>query len=161
MSDSDLTLTIREKDIREVFVLGVVLKAIGAFFELVLGLLLMYSDIVTATITTLMGWALLQDPDNFFLNHLHALTTLSPRAQFLGGLYLASHGAVKFVLMIALLRNKAWAYPASIAVLMLFMIYEVVRFAQTHSLPTLFLFFFDAIIVWLIYHEYKLTKRRR
>lgn len=160
MSELDTPIVIREEEIREVFIAGVTLKAFGAFAELVLGLLLMYSNVVAHTIETLMSWALVQDPDNFFLSHLYAFATLSPRAQFLGGVYLASHGAVKFVLMIALLRNKPWAYPASIAVLILFMVYEVARFIQTHSTPTLLLFIFDAVIVWLIYHEYKIFKSR-
>lgn len=148
-----------EEEIKTVFIIGVTLKAIGAGIETILGLLLMYTHVVSNVLTFLLDWALVQDPDNFFFGHLQSFASLSPRTLFLGGAYLASHGFVKCVLMVALLRNKVWAYPASIAVLVLFMLYELVRFIQTFSVPTLLLLFFDALIVWLIYHEYTLMRR--
>ncbi len=163
--EEDFTLPVpdsrEEREIRKVFYVGVILKALSAFLETILGVLLLYTHVVTNTITFLLNWAVVQDPDNFFLGHLHSFTTLSPSAQFLGGVYLASHGLVKLFLMIALLRGKVWAYPASIAVIGLLMVDEVVRFIQTLSVPTLLLFIFDAIILILIWHEYRLVRAAR
>lgn len=150
-----------EKEIREIFVVGITLKAVGAFFETVLGLLLMFTNVVTSIVFFLMRWSLVDDPDNYFISHLHSLATLSAHAQFLGGVYLLSHGIVKLFLMIAVLLNKVWAYPASIGVLALFMIYEIVRYVQTFSVPTGLLFLFDGIIVILLAHEYLLMRKQK
>jgi uncharacterized membrane protein len=120
----------------------------------------LFTHVLTNVTLFLMSWALVQDPDNFFSTHLYAFATISPHTQFLGGVYLASHGIVKLFLMIAILRNKAWAYPASIAVMVLFMLYEAVHFVQTYSIPTAFLFGFDGIMVFLIWHEYKLLRKK-
>ena len=144
-----------ERDLHMAFIVGILLKGLNASAEVILGLLLMYTHVVTNTILNLMNNALIEDPDNFFATHFYRYAELSPHAQFFGGLYLLSHGAVKIFLVGGLMLNKIWAYPASIAVLSLFMLYEAVRFIETHSIPMLLLTIFDGALVFLIWHEYR------
>lgn len=150
-----------ERDIHEVFLIGVVLKGLNATLEIILGTLLLFTHVVTNTILAFINYALVEDPDNFFSAHLHSLANLSPQAQFFGGLYLLAHGVIKVCLVIGLLRNKSWAYPASITVLSFFMFYELVRSIQTHSIAILLLTIFDAIVVTLIWHEYRRIQQTR
>lgn len=150
-----------ERDLHDAFLIGIALKGASALLETVLGVLLMYTHVVTNFVLTLTTYALIEDPDNFFATHLRALAAVSPQAQFLGGLYLLLHGAVKCALMLGLWLDKAWAYPASIVVMLLFMFYEVVRFFETYSLAYLALILFDAIVVGLIIHEYRHQWRQR
>ena len=50
-----------------------------------------------------------------------------------GAVYLLLHGAVKVVLVIALLLNKLWAYPCMIVVLLIFIGYQLYRIALNPS----------------------------
>jgi len=144
-----------ERDLHRAFVIGIILKGLNAIIEIVLGVLLLYTDVVRNVVLTLLDNALIEDPDNFFATHLYRFADITPHAQFFGALYLLSHGVVKALLVAGLLRKKMWAYPASIAVLALFMFYQIVRFIETHSIPMFLLTVFDAALVWLIWHEYR------
>ena len=73
--------------------------------------------------------------------------------------YLLSHGVVKLFLVGALLKNKPWAYPASLAVLELFIAYQVYRFTYTQSMGLVVLTVFDLFVMCLVWHEYRLIRR--
>ena len=145
----------REKRIFQVFEVAVTLKGLNAILEIILGTLLLSTNLVNDVIHTLIQNELLDDPNDFFASHIQALLSFSPHAQFFGALYLLSHGAVKVFLVVGLLRKKLWAYPASMAVLSLFIIYQIIRFLGTHSIWLLFLSIFDIFVVWLVWHEYR------
>jgi uncharacterized membrane protein len=57
------------------------------------------------------------------------------------------------------LKNQLWAYPASLVVLGLFMIYQIYQIIIGHSALLIALTLFDMIIMWLIWHEYRLVSR--
>lgn len=152
---------ILENDLHMAFVIGIILKGINASIEVVLGILLLSTHVVANTIRLLLDNALIEDPDNFFATHLYHYADLSSQAQFFGGLYLLSHGAIKVLLVGGLFANKLWAYPAAMAVLSLFMVYQIVRFIETQSIPMLVLTIFDAVLVWLIWHEYQRVRPKR
>ena len=71
-----------------------------------------------------------------------------------GAAYLLTHGLVKIVLVGALLRNKLWAYPWMIAVLVAFIGYQLYRIAVGPTAGMVALTIFDAVIVWLTRREY-------
>jgi uncharacterized membrane protein len=73
--------------------------------------------------------------------------------------YLLSHGLVKLLLVIGLLRGKFWSYPASLIVLGLFIVYQLYRFSFTHGIGLLLLTLFDVLVMVLIWHEYRLVRR--
>ena len=90
------------------------------------GLLLLVSPAAINRITTtLTQHELSEDPHDFIATHLlktaHGLT--GSAVQF-GAFYLLSHGLVKIVLVVALLKNKLWAYPWMVAFLGAFIIYQ-------------------------------------
>jgi uncharacterized membrane protein len=97
-----------------------------------------------------------EDPNDFLATHLQNFTsTISPQTQTFAALYLLSHGVIKAVLVVGLLRNKLWAYPASLAVLALFVAYQVIKFLSSHSIALALLTLFDLVVMWLIWHEYR------
>jgi uncharacterized membrane protein len=69
-------------------------------------------------------------------------------------LYLLSHGAVKLVLVVALLRNKLWAYPLMIVTLAVFVCHQIYRFALSHSVLMILLTLFDVVVIFLTWLEY-------
>ena len=69
------------------------------------------------------------------------------------------HGAVKVVLVIALLLNKLWAYPCMIVVLLIFIGYQLYRIALNPSAGLIALTVFDALIVLLTWREYRRQRR--
>ena len=146
---------IREKNIYRLFEVSVVLKGANALVEIVLGALLLFfnvGDIVRAFAEN----ALVEDPDNFLASHLYGYVShFSAQAEFYSALYLLSHGVIKVFLVVGLLRRKLWAYPASLAVLSLFVAYQTIKFLGTHSIPLALLTVFDLGLMWLVYHEYR------
>jgi len=73
--------------------------------------------------------------------------------------YLLSHGLIKMFLVIGLLRNKLWSYPASLVVMGLFIIYQLYRFSYTGSFGLIAITALDVVVMVLIWHEYRLMLR--
>lgn len=68
-------------------------------------------------------------------------------------------GAVDIVVTVALLKHHLWAFPTSIILIALFLIYEIYRVAHTHS-PILFTFIIiDTGVLYLIYREYERLRK--
>ena len=151
-----------ERRIHQIFEISILLKGAHALIECVGGLLLAF--IGTATITgfvkTLTQSELIEDPNDFVAQHLLGLSqTFTASTQHFYTFYLLSHGLVKVFLVAGLMRNKLWAYPASLVVLGLFMVYQLYRFSYTHSVGLIVLTVFDIVVIALIWHEYRLIRR--
>jgi uncharacterized membrane protein len=72
--------------------------------------------------------------------------------------FLLSHGIIKIYFVIFLLKKRLWAYPTFIALLSIFIIYQVYRISSSHSLFLSLLTILDLIIVWLTFDEYRKLK---
>jgi uncharacterized membrane protein len=110
---------------------------------------------------TLTGWILhitarevAADPDDWAANVLrHAFAQMSGGSKFFAGAYLLGHGLLKVALVVAVFRQKQWAFFAAVGVLVIFICCEVERFFHTHSLGLLAATFLDAAIIGLICAE--------
>lgn len=143
------------------FDVGVVLKGVDGALETVGGALLLFVTpeqlYRAARILTLHE--LTEDPRDFVASHLLAAAgRLTMSAVLFGALYLLAHGLVKIGLVAALLRSRLWAYPVAIAVFLLFLAYQLYRYARTGSPPLLAVSVLDAAVVALTWVEYR---RRR
>ena len=69
--------------------------------------------------------------------------------------YLLFWGAVDIFLSFNLLKDRIWAFPISLYLIGIFMVYELLRFTHTHSLLLLMLIGVDSGIMYLIYREYQ------
>src|SRR5579871_1241301 len=111
---------------------GLYLKALDGLLETVGGILLLAikPEQINRWADRLTQGELSRDPHDFIANHIlksaHALTGAS---LLFGALYLLSHGILKIVLVVEVLRGQLWAYKALIIVTGLFVIYQAYRLA--------------------------------
>lgn len=152
----------KERGLHQLFEVGIILKGLNALIESVLGFALLFVN-VGDIVRTLAENELLDDPNDFFATHALQFASghLSPQSQYFAALYLLSHGLIKVVLMYGLLRNRLWAFPASLAVLALFIAYQSIKWLQTHSILLLLLTIFDLVVIWLIWNEYQRVLKKR
>jgi len=124
------------------------------------GLAFVSAGTITKLIVSLVQEELREDPHDIIANYLFTFAQqLSVKTKTFAALYLLSHGVVKLILVAELLREKLWAYPASLVVLGLFIAYQAYRFTLTHSLGLIALTLFDLLVIVLIWHEYRLVRR--
>jgi uncharacterized membrane protein len=149
----------RSKDLLDrTFEIGIILKGLDGLLELIGGALLL--AVSPATINQIVGiltqHELSEDPRDFIAAHLLRVSHgLIGSAIGFAAAYLLLHGIVKVVLVLALLRNKLWAYPWMMAFLVAFIGYQLYRIALHPTLGLSALTLFDALIVWLTWREYQ------
>lgn len=110
-------------------------------------------------LTTLMGRELIEDPNDIL--YTFAIRILNEHPLYITyflAVYFIFWGIVDITLSYNLLKHKLWAFPASIAVIGVFILYELIRFSHTHSLILLWIIFLDSIILFLVQQEYKKLK---
>jgi len=155
---------IGDKQLHAAFEIGVILKGLNALAELVGGLALWFAsiDLIRGVVGALVRSELIADPHDRIANYLlHAAQGVSMGGKNFAAFYLLTHGVVKLILVAGLLRNKMWAYPASLAVLGLFIAYQLYRLSFAFSLGLIVLTVFDAVIIVLIWREYRFVERTR
>jgi uncharacterized membrane protein len=134
------------------------LKGIDGVLELVGGLLLLVvsPESISSLVSFLTRHELSEDPRDFIANYvLHQASSLPKSATLLGALYLLSHAIIKLVLVVAVLRQRLWAYPWMIAFLIAFIVYQTYRLALSPAVWLALLTGFDILVVVLTWIEYK------
>jgi uncharacterized membrane protein len=152
-----------ESQIRKVFEASVALKGVNALVEALAGLTLYFvsADEIVWWAKRLTLHELTINPNDFIASHLLAAAqNFAVNSKEFYAFYLFSHGLIKALLVVGLLRNKMWAYPASLVVLGLFVIYQMYRFSYTFSYGLLALSVFDVFVMVLIWHEYRIRLKR-
>ena len=152
----------QEKRIHQIFIVSVLFKGAHAVIETVSGLLLYF--VSTHTIVhSLNRWSygeLAEDHNDWIANHLLQFArTFSVAEHHFYAFYLLSHGIIKGILVIGLLREKLWAYPASFAVFGAFIAYQLYRYSYTHDIALILLSIFDLFVIYLAVHEYRLLRK--
>jgi len=159
-----VTLLERTTLLDKAFWVGLVLKGLDGVLEVVGGVLLLVASPrqIGALTRFLTQHELSEDPHDFIATHLAQLAgTLTVSASLFGAVYLLLHGAVKIVLVWAILRDKLWAYPWMIAFLLVFIAYQVYLLALSFSWGLSLLTVLDAVVTWLTWREYGIHRRRR
>ncbi len=135
----------------------IVLKGIDGLLETIGGILLL--AVSPATLNHLVGrltqHELSQDPHDYIARHLLQATTDLHHTRTFGAAYLLSHGIAKIVLVIALLKDKHWAYPATLIFLGAFIAYQLYRITYHPTISLAALTAFDILIVWLVQREWR------
>ena len=151
-----------ERRIHQVFEISILLKGAHALIECIGGLVLAFvsTSAIQHMVNSFTQDELVEDPNDFVANQLLRLAQdFTVSTQHFYAFYLLSHGLIKVFLVIALLRNRLWAYPASLVVLGLFIVYQLYRYSYTNSLGLIVLTVFDVFVMALIWHEYRLVRR--
>ncbi|MBI3677968.1 MAG: DUF2127 domain-containing protein [Proteobacteria bacterium] len=159
-----MTTARAERTTYELFRISVLLKGANALLEIVGGALalLIPPSAITALASYLTQGELTEDPNDFIATHLLAwANSFAVRGHLFAGLYLLSHGIVKSVLVVGLLRNRLWAYPASLVVFGLFVLYQMYLYTLNHASLLIALTLFDFVVMWLIWREYAIVRSHR
>lgn len=151
-----------ERRIHQIFRLSILLKGAHALIECAGGLAL--ALVSTRTIVDLVNWftqeELVEDPQDFVVAHLLSWAqSFSVQTEHFYAFYLLSHGVVKLFLVAGLLHNRLWAYPASLVVMGLFIVYQLYRYSRSGGAGLIVLTVFDLFVIALIWHEYRLVRR--
>lgn len=153
--------TVQERRLRLYFDISIIGKGIVSAAEIVAGVVAFF--IPVSTIADLVGgWArgeLGEDPGDFIATQLdHLAHQLAFTSSTFIALYLLSRGLVKFVLIIAMLRNQLWAYPWSLAVIGAFVLYQIYQIVTAYSVAIVLLTLFDFVVMYFIWREYQVLK---
>lgn len=152
----------KERQIHQIFVISVLFKGAHALMEIVGGLAL-YLVSTETIVRTINRWGhdeLVEDKHDWLANQLLDFSRHFSLAEHnFYAFYLLSHGLIKSVLVAGLLREKLWAYPASFAVFSGFIAYQLYRYSLTHDFALILLSIFDAFVILLAVHEYRLLRK--
>jgi uncharacterized membrane protein len=153
---------VQEQRIHQIFVVSVLAKGVHALIEIAGGLALYLTSTATiiAWINRLSQGELTEDPRDWIARQAVKFGQhFSAAEHHFYAFYLLSHGLIKGVLVFGLLREKLWAYPASIGVFGLFIAYQLYRYSWTHDLALVALSIFDLFVIALAIHEYRLLRK--
>lgn len=144
-----------------IFEFSLLLKAIDGVLEIIGGILILFikTDTIISVAQKITQHELSQDPSDFIANHiLHSAQLLTTGSIMFASVYLISHGAIKILLVVEILRNHLWAYVGLIAVTGIFIIYQIYRISFTYSISLTLLTVFDIFVVYITVKEYKKQK---
>ena len=150
-----------QKTIYELFRLSVLLKGAVSFLEIIAGLLVCVIPLnwLTNLLVSFAQGELSEPATQFLAPHVLTLAhSLATTSQTFIALYLLSRGFIKFVLIVALLRGKLWAYPSSLVVLGLFVAYQCYQLTLGLSLFLALLTIFDLVVMYFIWREYTIVR---
>ena len=141
------------------FKVGLVLKGLDGILEVAGGILLLFlsPQAIQHLVRVLTAHELSEDPHDLIARYLlHTTSHLSHGTTLFGAIYLLSHGIAKIVLVALVLKDKLWAYPWLIGLLLAFIAYQLYRITAVHfSIGLTLLTVFDAFLVWLTWREYR------
>jgi uncharacterized membrane protein len=147
------------------FKISLVLKGLDGILEVAGGILLLFlsPQAIDHLARVLTAHELSEDPHDLIARYLlHTTAHLNKGITIFGAVYLLSHGIAKIVLVALVLRDKLWAYPWLIALLLAFIGYQLYRITAVHfSAGLTALTIFDAFLVWLTWREYRSKKARQ
>ena len=137
-----------EKRIHQIFEISVALKGLHGLVEIAGGLAL-----ALFSTDSILGLIYRFDRHDWVARHF------SSGEHHYYVFFFLSHGGLNLAVAILLFLEKLWAYPVAFAVLGLFIVLQLFRFAHVHD-PGLILFsILDVIVIILAVHEYRLLRK--
>lgn len=161
-SDGPTATTPAARRTEQLFRLALVVKGVDGAAELLgaVALVLVSGDWLHRAVAQILARDLIGPPDGTLARHLTEGVD-----RFAGGdrtfvvVYLGLHGVLKLGLVAALLTRWRPAYPPAVAILAVFVIYELVHAWHTHSIVLPFLAALDIAIIVMVVREYRLLGR--
>jgi uncharacterized membrane protein len=150
-----------KRQIHRIFEIALVLKALHSLLEIAGGFIL--AAVSTGTLLRIAKFVthgeLIEDPNDLvakYILHLAQNFSLSTKAATV--FFLLSHGIVKFVLVLSVMRGFPWAYPAFVLALGLLIGIQSYQLWHHFSLVLVVVTIFDLIVLALTWHEYRLVR---
>ena len=162
-TDPQETSAQAERTVYELFKWSVLLKGAISVAEVIAGLVLLIIPakymiaLVQSSGVWLAGYA-----DNSITMHItNELMRFESGTALFVAFYLLTRGLIKCFLIAGLLKNILWAYPASLVVLGLFVVYQAYEIATKGSVFVIAITAFDLVVMYLIWREWKIVKRHQ
>ena len=147
-----------------IFDVVVILKGLNGLAEVASGttLLLLKDGTILLWVQWLTRTELLQDPHDLLATYLqHWASGFGHDAQVFAALYLLGHGFVKLTLAILLFMEKSWAFPLSIVLFGLLLVFSIHRLSVDWSWALLSFIAFDIFTIAIIVKEWRAVERLR
>jgi uncharacterized membrane protein len=144
--------------LRWFFWIGLALKSVDGTLEAICGVVLFFATKpkMNRLILWILGNELYEKPRDLFVKEaLHLKQHMTSHSKDFAAAYLVGHGLVKIFLVVNLLRNRLWAYPVAIIVLVGFVGYQVFRICEHPSIAMAVLTSVDVAIILAICLEYR------
>jgi uncharacterized membrane protein len=154
-------LKFKEKFIYRIFEISLIIKAVDAVIEIVLAFLILFTDVISDVLTFLTRGELAEDPKDFLANLLLRFVPYvqsNPHSFIV--FYLIAHGATKLFLVVAVLKEKLWAFPTYAVLLSVLVLFQIFKALSINSFILGILTVFDMVVIWLVLHEYELRKKK-
>jgi len=148
-----------------IFDIGIIIKGIDGLAELIGGLVLLISPHLVHT--TLVAIGVEAGRSTGHVHHFVAQYVARLDDQLAASglvfliIFLLTHGIVKIALVVCLLKKIIRAYPIALAILGAFLVYQVYVFVRGPSVSMAIFCLLDAVIIWLVWREYKLLLREK
>lgn len=116
----------------------------------------------TDILYSVMSYEVTEDPSDVVFQFIHRiLEDNSFTVTYFVAAYLLFWGAMDIILSTLLLRHKLWAFPMSLALMGFFILYEIYRVIHTKSAVLLCLIIVGIGILYLIYNEYEVLRKKK
>ncbi|MBC7565135.1 DUF2127 domain-containing protein [Candidatus Saccharibacteria bacterium] len=142
----------------KIFEGSLLLKGLSAILETIGAALLIFIPSQTAKqfVGAVTQQELFQDPRDFVSQALvNGTNSLWSSSHTFAIVYLIVHAAIKFTIVIGLLKNLRWAYPFSFIALITIILYQCYELIIHFNVGMLLLTIFDLFILWLVWREYQ------
>ncbi|HKN57123.1 MAG TPA: DUF2127 domain-containing protein [Amycolatopsis sp.] len=147
------------------FRIAIAIKGLDGALQVIGAAILAFipSSTVTGFTHAVITRDLLGDPSGTLARHLQLATEnfVHGDTKTFAVIYLLAHGLIKLALVFALARKIVRAYPVAALVLAAFVVYEIFRAVNTHSIALPFFAALDVVIIFLVLKEYRQLKRER
>ena len=158
--DSELPsrLVRSERALHQIFLLTLAGKGVLGLIQLATAALLSFGflDRLPALIQWIVKAELAEDPNDFLAAKLLELAGRAPEADIgFYTIYFSAHGSLHVLVVAALLLGSAWAYPATLAVLCAFVVYQVAEWFTVGGVMLLALSAIDLLVIALTIWEWR------
>ncbi|MCA9363962.1 DUF2127 domain-containing protein [Candidatus Kaiserbacteria bacterium] len=124
-----------------------------------LALLKVVGQSILEVVTRVMEHELIQDSSDLLFSAVSMILTRHPlEVTYFLALYFIFWGVLDAFLSFNLLRHRLWAFPVSLYLIGIFVLFSTLRLVHTHSLVLLGVIVIDIGIFVLIYQEYNRWK---
>jgi uncharacterized membrane protein len=147
------------KALEVVYRVGVVIKGIDGFLEVVAAFLLLFAPGVLHSVLRPLAVELgesshpIQNLAGYWAGTLDHEIMVGTHVVLIS--FLIAHGTVKVVLAYCLFREFAWVYPYAVVVLGVFVAYEAYTVIRNPSIAVGLFMLLDLLILWLVWREWR------
>lgn len=150
------------KLIHQLFNVSVFVKGVDGVLEILIAFFLAFASPAQLDSVFLFFFhhELAEDPSDRLAHYvLMWIYNVPFNAKLFAIVYLILHGIVKLFLVANLFRERLWAFPVSLAILALFVLYQCVHLVQHFTLPFAAFTVLDILVICFIVAEYR-TRRK-